>query len=214
MPDIQAVLLDLDGTLLDAFTPIVRAMRQTLHDFHLPELSEQEIRRHTGKGDCSMKALFGDAHEAAVQHFVQLHDEDYLTGIHPLDGAERLLQHLHEQHIPTAIVTSKGQQRAEVQMQHLDWLPLVDCIVGKVDGRASKPNPASLYLAADALHTPIASCVMVGDGIADMQASVRSGAYGVGLNHAFSTEELTDAGAQRIFSHLDEVHTWLNTQIH
>ena len=214
MPNIQAVLLDLDGTLLDAFAPIVRAMQQTLREFELPVLSEHEIRRHTGKGDCSMKALFGDAKEAAVQRFVHIHDEDYLTGIQPLAGASSLLDDLHKQRTPFAIVTSKGQQRAEAQLQHLGWLPRIPLVVGQVPHRASKPNPEPLYFAADALQSPIEACVMVGDGLADMQASVRSGAYGVGLSHDFSHEELTEAGAQRIFSHLDEVHTWLNTQIH
>jgi len=210
---LQAVLLDMDGTIVDAFAPIVRAMQQTLHEFSLPELSALEIRRHTGQGDCSMKTLFGGHQEAATQRFIELHDEDYLTGLKPLLGAEELLKDMQQQDIPVAIVTSKGQHRAENQLKHLGWLPLIHTIVGKLEGRASKPDPETLYLAADAMQIDLQHTVMIRDGIADMKAAVRAQSYGVGLTASFSEQELKDAGAQKTFATLPEVHTWLKTQI-
>jgi len=213
-PKVKAVLLDMDGTIVDAFAPIVRAMQQTLHEFALPQLSERDIRRHTGKGDCSMKALFGEYEEAATQRFIEIHDEDYFTGLRPLNGAEALLNDLKQRGIPVAIVTSKGQHRAEEQLQHLGWSDKVHTVVGKQQGRASKPNPETLFLAADALNVDITHTVMIGDGIADMQAAVRAQSYGVGMTVSFSHQELQDAGAQRTFATITEVHTWLKTQIH
>jgi len=201
----------MDGTIVDAFTPIVRAMQQTLHDFSLPELSDLEIRRHTGKGDCSMKKLFGEHQEAATQRFIQLHDEDYLTGLKPLLGAEALLKDMQQQAVAVAIVTSKGQHRAENQLQHLGWTSLIHTIVGKLEGRASKPDPESLLLAASAMQVNIKHTVMIGDGIADMQAAVRAQSYGVGMTASFSAQELQEAGAQQTFATLPEVHTWLKT---
>jgi len=211
--DIQAVLLDMDGTIVDAFTPIVRAMQQTLKEFHLPVLSALEIRRHTGKGDCSMTALFGEHQEAATQRFIAIHDEDYFTGIQPLLGAEALLKDMQDKGVPVAIVTSKGQHRAEAQLAHLGWLDKVYCVFGKLEGRASKPNPESLWLAADALHVDIQKTIMVGDGIADMKAAKRATSYGVGLTASFSAQELQEAGAQQTFPTLPEVHTWLKTRM-
>ncbi|MDQ6952396.1 MAG: HAD family hydrolase [Mariprofundaceae bacterium] len=210
---LQALLLDMDGTIVDAFTPIVRAMQQTLHEFALPELSALEIRRHTGQGDCSMKKLFGEHQDAATQRFIQLHDEDYLTGLKPLLGAEALLKDMQQQRVAVAIVTSKGQHRAEDQLKHLGWLRLIHTIVGKLEGRASKPNPETLCLAADAMHVDLQKTVMVGDGIADMKAAVRAQSYGVGLTASFSDQELKEVGAQKTFATLPEVHTWLKTQI-
>lgn len=214
MNNIQAVLLDMDGTLVDAFAPIVRAMNQTLLEFGLKELTELDIRRHTGKGDCSMTALFGEHQVPATQRFIEIHDEDYFTGIFPLAGAAALLDYLQEKQIPVAIVTSKGQFRAEDQLQHLGWSDKIHSIIGKLDGRASKPDPETLLLACSNIGVQAKHSLMIGDGIADMKAAERAGSYGVGITASFSADELHEAGAKHSFSTLTEVYSWLTTQIH
>ncbi len=206
---IQAVLLDLDGTLVDAFAPIIVAMRQTLAEFGLPAMTDQEIRRHTGRGDCSMAALFGDSKEAATRRFIEIHDEMYLQDIQPMPGAEVLLQFLQKKNMPMAVVTSKGQHRAEAQLEVLGWLGYFGTIIGKLDGRASKPSPEPLLLACTNLRVAPEYTVMIGDGEADMKAAVRAGCFGLGLTHAFSSKELEDSGASVCFSSLSEVLDWL-----
>ena len=207
--NIKGVLIDLDGTLIDAFGPIIRAMRETLKAFDLPPLSDEDIRRHTGKGDCSMSALFGERKAEASEHFVKVHDEDYLTGIIPLAGAEPLLHWMKAEAIPVAVVTSKGQHRAEAQLEMLGWLEHFDCIIGKVEGRESKPSPVPLQLACEQLNLPISEVVMIGDGEADMKAAKRAGCLAAGLTHSFSVDELTQHGADHCFTSLEEVMDWL-----
>jgi len=211
---IQAVLLDMDGTLVDAFAPIVRAMNQTLQEFGLAQMSDADIRRHTGKGDCSMTALFGEQKEAAGKRFLEIHDEDYFTGIFPLAGATELLNWLQDKHIPVSIVTSKGQHRAEEQLAHLGWSNKVHTVVGKLNGRANKPAPESLLIACHTLQVKPENTVMIGDGIADVKAAKRAGSVGIGITVSFSSDELHEAGAIQTFPTLLEVHTWLKTQIH
>ncbi|MDX8381016.1 MAG: HAD family hydrolase [Ghiorsea sp.] len=208
-PAIKAVLLDLDGTLIDAFEPIIGAMQQTLVEFHLPEMTAQQIRRHTGRGDCSMIALFGERKEDAAKRFVEIHDLTYLDDIKVMDGAEQLLNSLSTRSIPTAVVTSKGQHRAEAQLKKLGWLNYFQSIVGKMDGRASKPSPEPLLLACENLGVDVSSVVMIGDGEADMKAASRAGCFGVGLTHYFSDEELKENGATICFKSLNEVNDWL-----
>lgn len=210
---IQGVLLDMDGTLVDAFPPIIRALNQTFREFGLPEMTPQEIKRHTGRGDCSMKALFGDRREAAAARFLEIHDEDYLEHITPLAGAEPLLQWLTDARIPTAIVTSKSQQRAEAQLDLLAWRHHFTAIIGNIAGRPEKPDPAPLLLACEALQLEPAQCVMIGDGVADMKAARRAGTAAVGICDGFSADELRQAGAEHTFTTLTEVHQWLKHQI-
>lgn len=203
------VLLDMDGTIVDAFPPIVRALNQTFREYGMPEMSELEVRRHTGRGDCSMIALFGDRREEAGKRFLEIHDEDYLEHISPLPGAEALLQWLRANAIPAAIVTSKSQSRAEAQLEKLGWSDLVHTIIGKIPGRPEKPDPTPVLLACEALRVDPATVVMVGDGVADMKAARRAGSTPLGLCDGFSAEELNDAGAHACFDSLNEVHQWL-----
>jgi len=210
---IKAVLLDMDGTIVDAFPPIIRALNQTFVEFGLPQMNAKEVKRHTGKGDCSMKALFGDRREEAAARFLEIHDEDYLEQIKPLTGAETLFRWLQDNSIPTAIVTSKSQMRAEAQLDALNWTKYFGAVIGKMDGRPEKPDPGPVLLACQELNIDPQYTVMVGDGIADMKSATRAGSRALGLCDAFSAEELTKVGASRCFDSLTEVHTWLKTQI-
>lgn len=211
---IKGVLLDMDGTIVDAFPPIIRALNQTFIEFGLPTMTPKQVKRHTGKGDCSMKALFGERREEAAARFLEIHDEDYLDRIRPLDGAETLFSWLKQCGLPAAIVTSKSQSRAEAQLKVLGWQDYFDVVIGKVDGRPEKPDPAPIRLACEALAIEPRHAIMIGDGVADMKSAVRAGSRGVGVSDAFSAEELAEVGASYCFDSLTEVHAWLKTQIH
>lgn len=205
---IRAVLLDMDGTLVDAFPPIIYALNRTLEEFGRPTMTPLQIKRHTGHGEGGVLSLFGDDKEAASARFLQLHDEK-LSMVEPMPGARALLEWLQATGLGVAIVTSKGQQRAEKQIELLGWSGLVPVIIGKVDGRAGKPDPLPVHLACEALgHAPDES-VMVGDGIADIRAARGAGAMSIGLHGLFSEAELMEAGAELCFETLDEVHQWL-----
>jgi len=210
---IQAVLLDMDGTIVDAFPPIIRALNQTFAEFGLPQMSDEAVKRHTGKGDCSMQTLFGERRNEAAARFLEIHDEDYLDKIKPLAGAETLFQWLQNRAIPVAIVTSKSQVRAEAQLDVLNWTGYFDVVIGKMDGRPEKPDPTPVLLACAELEVDPENTIMIGDGIADMKSATRAGARAIGMCDAFSAEELTEVGASHCFDSLTEVHTWLKTQI-
>lgn len=210
---IKAVLLDMDGTIVDAFPPIIRALNQTFCEFGLPQMSAEAVKRHTGKGDCSMIALFGKRRDEAAARFLEIHDEDYLEKIKPLAGAEILFNWLQDRSIPTAIVTSKSQLRAEAQLGVLGWTGYFDAVIGKMDGRAEKPDPGPVLLACEQLAIEPGNSVMIGDGIADMKSATRAGSLAVGLCDAFSADELAEVGASHCFDSLTEVHAWLKTQI-
>lgn len=208
-----AVLFDLDGTLIDAFAPIVLAMRETLKHYHLPEMSDVAIRRHTGRGDCSMTALFGDQKAEATAFFLAVHDAVYLNDIKVLDGVVPMLDFLQAQDIPVGIVTSKGQHRAQAQLEKLGWLDKFDCIIGKVEGRPEKPDPAPVYLACDRLQVDAKDVVLIGDGESDMKAAYRAGCVGVGLTSSFAEAELLAAGANVCVENMHEVLAWLQIKI-
>lgn len=206
--NIRAVLLDMDGTLVDAFPPIIHALNKTLAEFGRPVMTPLQIKRHTGRGDCGMMSLFGDDKDAASARFLQLHDEK-LAMIEPMPGAQALLNWLRQEGLGIAIVTSKGQHRAEAQLEMLGWSELIPVVIGKLDGRAGKPDPAPLHLACTALDCTAQESVMIGDGLADIKAAASAGAVGIGLHGSFSEDELMAAGAERCFETLDEVQQWL-----
>jgi len=209
---IRAVLLDMDGTLVDAFRPIITALNQTLADFGLPQMSDEAVRRHTGHGECSMISLFGEQREAAGAHFLKYHDEN-LFDVKPMEGAVELLDWLAEHGIATAIVTSKSQMRADKQLEFLGWSDKLDAVIGLCEGRRQKPDPHTVQLACEALGVLPDESIMIGDGTADIKSALRAGSLPIGLTHSFTAAELNEVGAVHCFASLPEVQAWLKLQI-
>ncbi|MDX8408998.1 MAG: HAD-IA family hydrolase [Mariprofundales bacterium] len=206
----KAVLFDLDGTLINAFEPIVYALNQTLAEFELPQMDRQAIIRHTGRGECSMISLFGDHRQQAHARFLQFHDQR-LFDIAPMAGAHDLLCALQTRAMPLAVVTSKSQSRAEQQIAHLGWSELLPVVVGLTPERRQKPDPHTLEIACETLGVSATDAVMVGDGTADMKAALRAGCGAVGVVGGFSAAELLDAGAQACVTNAQEIGAWLGT---
>jgi len=210
---ISGVLFDLDGTLIDAFPPIITALNQTLREFGKPEMTEAAIKRHTGRGGEGIRPLFPDHVEEAGRRFLELHDAIYLQQLEPIDGAETMLAWLQQRAIPCAVVTSKGQKRAEAQIELLGWSRYFGAVIGKMEGRPEKPSPLPVRLACESIGLRAAECIMIGDGIGDMMAGSSAGLFTVGITDAFSQQELEQSGARICFDRLDEVYRWLTTKI-
>jgi len=212
MRRIGGVLFDMDGTLVDAFGPIVYALNRTLQAFGKPTMHDEAIRRHTGRGESSITALFGEQRTAAIERYLEFHDEK-LYELTPMPGAESLLKKLKSLQLPVAVVTSKSQSRADLQLAHLGWTPYFGAVIGLTDGRRQKPDPHTLEMACANLGIDPADSVMVGDGTADMLAARAAGMLAIGLTGHFTAEELLAAGADHCFSNLGEIETWLNSQM-
>lgn len=212
MSIVRGILFDMDGTLVDAFSPIVYALNQTLNALNLPLMSEEDIKRHTGRGESSIRTLFGDRREEAIDLFLRYHDER-LYDLTAIPDAEIMLKWAKYSGISVAVVTNKSQSRAELQLKYLGWTNLIDYVVGLKEGRIQKPDPHVLYLACEYLNIKPSEAVVIGDGIADMQAAVSAGCTAIGLVNTFSESELEEAGATHCFSTLSEAKHWLNTQI-
>ncbi|HXH72723.1 MAG TPA: HAD family hydrolase [Mariprofundaceae bacterium] len=208
-PPIGGVLFDMDGTLVDAFGPIIYALNRTLASFGKPEMDDTAVRRHTGRGESSITTLFGDDRQEAIRRYLEFHDER-LFDLAPMPGAEALLGRLKSLALPVAVVTSKSQSRAELQLAHLGWQHYFGTIIGMQDGRRQKPDPHTLEMACTELGIVPAEALMIGDGTADMQAARNAGMRAVGLTGHFTAEELQAAGAEHCFSNLGEIDAWLS----
>ncbi len=205
---VRALLLDLDGTLIEAFRPIVRAVNAALAALGEPPLPEDDIRRRTGRGGGDIRALFGARADEAMRVFYEEHDA-HLLEVAAAPGAFELLDDARARGWKIAVVTSKTEPRARAQLAHLGLASRLDALVGFVPGRAQKPDPEPVRLACAALGVAPAEAVMLGDGVADMQAAARAGALPLGLAGAYTARELAQAGAAACVADLFEARRWL-----
>lgn len=177
----QAVLFDLDGTLLHSAIHFVEILRDLVPDS--PSLlDEASLRPHISGGVLSMlryalgvdgdfdrlstlKSQFLNAYENQLRHSVAT----YFVGV------EQVLTVLQQQGIAYGIVTNKQRCFAEPILAKAGFKEYVACVVYGDTLTATKPSPEPVWLACRQLKVEAKATWFVGDSLVDMQAADRAG---------------------------------------
>lgn len=199
LPRRQAVLVDLDGTLLDSKLSIRETLNTVLAERGLPPFSRDDMDRLIGKplrDILAMRSSDPAAIEAMTHRYRAAYNETGWVTVEPFPGLVPLLRGLKEEGVLLGTVTSKGQHETETLLFDLGLADVFDAIVGDDDVRPLKPDPAPVLEACRLLQVEPADAVMVGDTTFDVRSAVAAGARCVGVLwgiHGAAT--LRDAGA-------------------
>lgn len=163
----STVLFDLDGTLIDHFSAIHRAIAHAQRKLGLEESSYEMVRAAVGGSvPITLAKLCGGAENAAAaephfrEHFVEIMHED----VRILPGAEGLLHALRRQGRTLAVLTNKNEAHARSTLEHLGLAPLLDAIHGTgAENPFRKPDPRFTMRVLEQLDRASADCILVGD---------------------------------------------------
>jgi len=180
---LEAVLFDLDGTLLDTAADIALALNRTLAEHGWSPAAQDDVRLMIGRGApiliqrtaaAQSRTLDEATHAAMVERFFHHYgalQENNEFGALPFPGAREALQRLHEAGLRTAVVTNKQQRFARGLLELLDMIAWVDVVVGGDSCERRKPDPQPLLFACERLGVTPARALMVGDSINDVKAA-------------------------------------------
>lgn len=169
----RAVLLDVDGTLIDAIAGQRRIWSEWATRFGLDPASVYEVALRTRPMDTAAEVLPGHDAAAAVALFDVLEDADAAYGeVLAIDGAEGLLTALAGHR--WALVTSNAERRVARRFARLR-LPLPAVIVDNAATTAGKPAPDVYLLAAERLGVPPCDCLVIEDSPSGVAAGLAAG---------------------------------------
>jgi len=175
----DAVVFDLDGTLLDSVPGIVKSFKHTINHF-TPDhgLSDQEIIRLLGRPlFVQMKEISGSDHLAEeMVAFYRKHNIGIIPSMPLFPGVVEALQELHSRNIPMAIVTSKAKPSVDISVNQYDLKKFMQTVVTIEDTPKHKPDPMPLLLCLERMGVSPERCVYVGDAVFDVQCAKRAGA--------------------------------------
>jgi phosphoglycolate phosphatase len=202
----DAVLFDLDGTLLDTLHDLAQAGNFVLAKHGFPIHDVDAYRYFVGDG---VLKLFGRAlppqarDEVTVARCAGDFRDAYARCWHlntrPYPGVSELLQALTARQVKLAVLSNKPddftQRCVREKLRGFDFR----VVFGQRSGVALKPDPAGALEIRDRLGVPAHRIIYVGDSGADMETAKAAGMLPLGALWGFRTiEELQLHGAQGV----------------
>ena len=175
----QAVIFDLDGTLLDTAPDIIAACNATLEHFGYQAICyELALTQVTSGMRALLKLGVPDPalHEADIEgpmrdYFAQYYLNHINVLTKPFDGMIELLCDLEHAGIKVAVVTNKYENMAQKLLAQYDFYPQLSLILGCDSLEHSKPHPEPILKALEHLQVAPYDAVYVGDHLNDIKAA-------------------------------------------
>jgi len=198
---IKALLIDLDGTIVDSHEALTEAGRAGFAALGMPNFNDDKIAFEVARRleqDLPIDDLFFRFHTGreVEEKFLAAYLDAYYSAVmfksKPFPKAKKTLQAL-SMHFPLALITLRYVVREQIidELEHLGLRKFFRVVVTALDVEKPKPSPDALLFAARKLRVPISECAIVGDSIVDIQAGKAAGAKTVAvLSGLFNMKEL------------------------
>lgn len=205
---VEAVLFDLDGTLMDTDDQAVEALVRRLQRLRWPHpqrAARRLVMACETPGNVMMTLLDVLGLDAPLSTFTdrlrRWRGLRTRADFHIITGVEEMLAELSGRY-RLAVVTTRGLAESETFLDQYNLRGFFDALVTRESTWRLKPHPAPIRHAARLLGVPVERCVMVGDTTVDVRAARRAGAWAVAVLCGFGErEELERAGAHVILEH-------------
>lgn len=209
---LDAVLFDIDGTLLDSNDAHAYAWRKTFLEFG-KDVPQGDIRGGIGKGgdnllpDFFSKEELEELEEALGKRRDEIYQKELMPKMKPFSLGRELGLRLKEDGIRIALASSAKAEELKVAKTLVGFDDLVEAETSSDDAESSKPNPDIFLAALERLGNPDpARCLVVGDTPYDIEAARKAGMRTVAvLCGGFSRESLEEAGALALFQSPSEL---------
>ncbi len=209
LTQIEAVIFDLDGTLVHTLADFQVALHRTMADLDLPPVPDALIEQTIGKGSehlirtllthqinrpevkgmgqacpaLSVDALFGRAWQRYQHHYLAINGQ--FADVYP--GALEALKALAAQGMPMACLTNKPLAFAQALLKEKSLTQFFGPVFGGDSFERKKPDPLPILKTCEALGTAVTRTLMVGDSSNDATAAHAAGCPVVlvtyGYNH-------------------------------
>ena len=213
----QAVLFDLDGTLLDTLDDLTDSVNVILEKYGFPLRNRKEIRRFLGNGSERLmkEALPKDISEMDFAKYLKEYQAYYKAHMEektaPYEGILPLLGELRKAGLKIGVVSNKFDLAVKGLCEK--YFPgTIDAAAGEreADGIRRKPAPDMIFTAAKWLGVDVQDCLYVGDSEVDILTAQNAGMDCVSVTWGFRDEDfLREAGAAHFVHTAEELRDFI-----
>jgi HAD superfamily hydrolase (TIGR01549 family) len=175
---LEAVLLDIDGTLIDSNDKHTDCWLQAFAHFG-KQVEWKEVRMQIGKGgdllvpDTLNAREMREIGEQLKKYRGELWKREYMETVQPFHGVVDAIRALHERGLKVAFASSSNADEVEYYVELLGVGDLLEGTTSKGDAEVSKPSPEIFEAALERVKSDPAQALVVGDTPYDILAAHR-----------------------------------------
>jgi sugar-phosphatase len=202
--DIQAVVFDMDGVLIDshpahraAWKAFLQSVDREVSDDQLAFILEGRTR------DEILRHFLGDLSVVDIQEFGRQKDEIFRRMEHEIKsvpGVLEFLDSLRDCGVSCAVATSASEIRTFSTIERMGLADHFESIVTASDVHVGKPHPMVYQLACEQLRVAPSKALAFDDAPAGIHSARGAGMRCIGISSNGLTRQLLDSGAERVIS--------------
>ena len=209
MKKYNAVIFDLDGTILNTLEDLKDSTNYALVQFGFPQRSLEEVRHFVGNGVQKLieRAVPAICDKETCKKCLAVFKEHYSQNMYnhtvPYVGILDVLKKLQQNEIKIGVVSNKFDFAVK-ELCKKYFTDLVDVAIGQADDVPKKPAPDGVFKAMKELRAEKSLTVYIGDSEVDVQTAKNSELPCVGVTWGFRDEKDLD-GANVIVNSPEEL---------
>lgn len=214
----NAILFDLDGTLVNSLEDLAVSTNYALRRMGLPAYPVPDYRHFVGNGvrvlieSVLPEPLRGTAAvDAGLRYFNEYYNSHCLDHTKPYPGILELIAELKARGFRMAVNSNKPDAFVRDLVASIFGPDGFDSVAGQREGVPRKPDPTGALAACAEMGKMPADCIYLGDSDVDMKTALGAGMFPVGAVWGFrGREELEKAGAALLLETPTELLAYLD----
>lgn len=198
----DAILYDMDGTVLNTVDDLCDSMNHALELFSFPPISPSQTASFLGNGAKRYAELAcpvgTDAAtvEKVLTVYKPWYNEHCRIKTAPYEGVVEMMKRLKALGVKQAVVSNKPNSAVKPLAEKF-FPGLLELAVGESKEIRRKPAPDSVLSSAEQMNVPLEKCVYIGDSEVDIETAKNAGMDMIAVTWGFrSIEQLISAGAK------------------
>ena len=208
----EAVIYDLDGTLIDSAKDMQVAVSRVLADHGLPAVTEDDLRNYMGQGS---KVTMGKAFakfgktldeatlSAVTAEFVRYYEADPVSHTTAFPGVAEVVGRFGRLGLKQGVCTNKFERPSRLILEHLKLMPPIADLAGADTFPVRKPDPRHILMLVERMGRAPDRAVMVGDSIHDVHAAHAAGLPAVLVSWGYTETPASELGAEAVIERFD-----------
>ncbi len=210
---VEALIFDLDGTLVDTAPDLIQATNHVLNSIGRRAVDLNEFRGFVGHGAMNLiergtlatgSAVDSETLKRLHRDFLDYYGSNVSACSKVFDGLPSLLNEAHLRGIKMGVCTNKVEGLSHKLLGELDLAKWFGAVVGGDTLPIMKPDPAPYREVAKRLGVDASRTIMFGDSETDIRTAQNTGVPVIAVTFGYTARPVETFGPTHVINHYDQ----------